>query len=183
MIIEWLKSLSPVSRMPRLMCSSISMLMCWFDASNVVMKCVNCYLQDTRCFWSLFNQFSCHRKSSEDALKERRRVSVLCNMMEPSLLQFYISRQWLNKFKTFAEPGPISNRDFLCSHGGMWLCNHLIQMAERSINSKPFVLSCPLPLLFAFTMWIWGVENVQNAYFLNKVAHFYKRFPFSDDLS
>lgn len=39
-------------------------------------------------------------------------------MMEPSLLQFYVSRQWLNKFKTFAEPGPISNNDFLCMHGG-----------------------------------------------------------------
>ncbi|CAF91634.1 unnamed protein product, partial [Tetraodon nigroviridis] len=60
-----------------------------------------------------------YKKSNEDALKERRRVSVLCNMMEPSLLQFYISRQWLNKFKTFSEPGPISNRDFLCSHGGV----------------------------------------------------------------
>uniref|UniRef100_A0A7N8YCI0 Ubiquitin carboxyl-terminal hydrolase n=1 Tax=Mastacembelus armatus TaxID=205130 RepID=A0A7N8YCI0_9TELE len=52
-------------------------------------------------------------------LKERRRVSGLFNIMEPSLLQFYISRQWLNKFKTFAEPGPISNDDFLCSHGGV----------------------------------------------------------------
>ncbi|KAG7259885.1 hypothetical protein CRUP_038010 [Coryphaenoides rupestris] len=36
-----------------------------------------------------------------------------------NLLQFYVSRQWLNKFKTFAEPGPISNTDFLCSHGGV----------------------------------------------------------------
>uniref|UniRef100_A0A674PHR5 Ubiquitin carboxyl-terminal hydrolase n=1 Tax=Takifugu rubripes TaxID=31033 RepID=A0A674PHR5_TAKRU len=60
-----------------------------------------------------------YKKSNEEALKERRRVSVLYNMMEPSLLQFYISRQWLNKFKTFAEPGPISNTDFLCSHGGV----------------------------------------------------------------
>uniref|UniRef100_A0A8C9V1P6 Ubiquitin carboxyl-terminal hydrolase n=1 Tax=Scleropages formosus TaxID=113540 RepID=A0A8C9V1P6_SCLFO len=60
-----------------------------------------------------------YKKSNEDAQKERRRVSNLLNMMEPSLLQFYISRQWLNKFKTFAEPGPISNHDFLCSHGGL----------------------------------------------------------------
>ncbi|XP_028918689.1 ubiquitin carboxyl-terminal hydrolase 33 isoform X2 [Ornithorhynchus anatinus] len=63
-----------------------------------------------------------YRKSSEDAQKERRRVSNLLNMMEPSLLQFYISRQWLNKFKTFAEPGPISNNDFLCVHGGVPPC-------------------------------------------------------------
>ncbi|XP_054616809.1 ubiquitin carboxyl-terminal hydrolase 33 isoform X1 [Dunckerocampus dactyliophorus] len=60
-----------------------------------------------------------YKKSNEDALKERRRVSGLLNIMEPSLLQFYISRQWLNKFRTFAEPGPISNDDFLCSHGGV----------------------------------------------------------------
>uniref|UniRef100_A0A3P9PXP9 Ubiquitin carboxyl-terminal hydrolase n=1 Tax=Poecilia reticulata TaxID=8081 RepID=A0A3P9PXP9_POERE len=60
-----------------------------------------------------------YKKSSEDAVKERRRVSGLLSMMEPSLLQFYISRQWLNKFKTFAEPGPISNDDFLCVHGGV----------------------------------------------------------------
>uniref|UniRef100_A0A3Q2E6S8 Ubiquitin carboxyl-terminal hydrolase n=1 Tax=Cyprinodon variegatus TaxID=28743 RepID=A0A3Q2E6S8_CYPVA len=60
-----------------------------------------------------------YKKSNEDAVKERRRVSGLLNMMEPSLLQFYVSRQWLNKFKTFAEPGPISNNDFLCVHGGV----------------------------------------------------------------
>uniref|UniRef100_A0A8C6TND4 Ubiquitin carboxyl-terminal hydrolase n=1 Tax=Neogobius melanostomus TaxID=47308 RepID=A0A8C6TND4_9GOBI len=60
-----------------------------------------------------------YKKSTEDAVKERRRVAGLFNMMEPSLLQFYVSRQWLNKFKTFAEPGPISNDDFLCSHGGV----------------------------------------------------------------
>ncbi|XP_042729430.1 ubiquitin carboxyl-terminal hydrolase 33 isoform X5 [Lagopus leucura] len=60
-----------------------------------------------------------YRKSNEEAQRERRRISSLLNMMEPSLLQFYISRQWLNKFKTFAEPGPISNNDFLCMHGGV----------------------------------------------------------------
>ncbi|XP_063284032.1 ubiquitin carboxyl-terminal hydrolase 33 [Pelobates fuscus] len=60
-----------------------------------------------------------YRKANEDAQKERRRVSSLLNTMEPSLLQFYISRQWLNKFKTFAEPGLITNNDFLCPHGGV----------------------------------------------------------------
>uniref|UniRef100_A0A8C5C6D7 Ubiquitin carboxyl-terminal hydrolase n=1 Tax=Gadus morhua TaxID=8049 RepID=A0A8C5C6D7_GADMO len=60
-----------------------------------------------------------YKKSSEEAVKERRRVTALMNMMEPSLMQFYVSRQWLNKFRTFAEPGPISNTDFLCSHGGV----------------------------------------------------------------
>ncbi|XP_046437438.1 ubiquitin carboxyl-terminal hydrolase 20-like [Daphnia pulex] len=35
------------------------------------------------------------------------------------LLQFYISCKWFCKFKTFAEPGPIHNQDFLCPHGGI----------------------------------------------------------------
>lgn len=75
----------------------------------------------------MFNDFCfCNRKSSEEAQRERRRISGLLNMMEPSLLQFYVSRQWLNKFKTFAEPGPISNNDFLCMHGGETVnVNHL----------------------------------------------------------
>lgn len=50
-------------------------------------------------------------------------------MMEPSLLQFYVSRQWLNKFKTFAEPGPISNNDFLCMHGGETVTEYHLSVA------------------------------------------------------
>ncbi|CAL8278672.1 unnamed protein product [Merluccius merluccius] len=60
-----------------------------------------------------------YRKSSEESLRERQRVVALANMKEPSLLQFYISREWLNKFNTFTEPGPISNHTFLCQHGGI----------------------------------------------------------------
>lgn len=62
--------------------------------------------------------FPCSRKSSEEAVRERQKVVSLASMKEHSLLQFYISREWLNKFNTFAEPGPITNHTFLCSHGG-----------------------------------------------------------------
>lgn len=58
------------------------------------------------------------RKSSEESVRERQKVVALANMKEPSLLQFYISREWLNMFNTFTEPGPISNHTFLCQHGG-----------------------------------------------------------------
>lgn len=87
--------------------------------------------------------FSGGRKSNEDALKERRRVSGLFSMMEPSLLQFYVSRQWLNKFKTFAEPGPISNSDFLCSHGGAYDSFHSSRLTfseVRSVTTQEVVL-------------------------------------------
>uniref|UniRef100_A0A4W5LIY4 Ubiquitin carboxyl-terminal hydrolase n=1 Tax=Hucho hucho TaxID=62062 RepID=A0A4W5LIY4_9TELE len=60
-----------------------------------------------------------YRKSSEESVRERQKVVALANMKEPSLLQFYISREWLNKFNTFTEPGPISNHTFLCRHGGI----------------------------------------------------------------
>uniref|UniRef100_A0A5F4WKI0 Ubiquitin carboxyl-terminal hydrolase n=1 Tax=Callithrix jacchus TaxID=9483 RepID=A0A5F4WKI0_CALJA len=59
-----------------------------------------------------------YRKSSEEAVRERQQVVSLAAMREPSLLRFYVSREWLNKFNTFAEPGPITNQTFLCSHGG-----------------------------------------------------------------
>ena len=36
-----------------------------------------------------------------------------------SLVQYYVSRQWVNKLENFAEPGPIDNSDFLCRHGGV----------------------------------------------------------------
>jgi hypothetical protein len=35
------------------------------------------------------------------------------------LLPFYISRSWINRYFYFAEPGPITNNDFLCKHGGL----------------------------------------------------------------
>lgn len=60
-----------------------------------------------------------YRKSSEESVRERQKVVALANLKEPSLLQFYISREWLNKFNTFTEPGPITNQTFLCQHGGI----------------------------------------------------------------
>uniref|UniRef100_A0A671PXR9 Ubiquitin carboxyl-terminal hydrolase n=1 Tax=Sinocyclocheilus anshuiensis TaxID=1608454 RepID=A0A671PXR9_9TELE len=60
-----------------------------------------------------------YRKSSEESVRERQKVVALANLKEPGLLQFYISREWLNKFNTFIEPGPITNHTFLCQHGGI----------------------------------------------------------------
>lgn len=60
-----------------------------------------------------------YRKSSEEAARERQQVVALAALQEPSLLRFYVSREWLNKFNTFAEPGPITNHTFLCPHGGI----------------------------------------------------------------
>jgi ubiquitin carboxyl-terminal hydrolase 20/33 len=48
----------------------------------------------------------------------RQKAAELSRSAEGSLMTFYISQQWIHKFNTFAEPGPINNYDFLCRHGG-----------------------------------------------------------------
>ncbi|KAI1286870.1 Ubiquitin carboxyl-terminal hydrolase 20 [Halotydeus destructor] len=62
-----------------------------------------------------------YRKTSEDSMRYRQRAIELMKLSrsEPSLLQFYVSKQWINRFNTFAEPGAITNYDFLCEHGSV----------------------------------------------------------------
>lgn len=64
-------------------------------------------------------------KSSMEATRARDRLTTLyhaesekLNQISASseLLQFYVSMQWLEKFVTFTEPGPIDNSDFVCRH-------------------------------------------------------------------
>jgi ubiquitin carboxyl-terminal hydrolase 20/33 len=52
-------------------------------------------------------------------LRQRTAELIQRARPEPSLMQFYVSKQWLSKFNTFAEPGPIDNSDFLCVHGAV----------------------------------------------------------------
>ncbi|KAJ8870435.1 hypothetical protein PR048_029457 [Dryococelus australis] len=62
-----------------------------------------------------------YKKSSEVMGKLRQRAVELMELSqnEPGLMQFYVSKQWVNKFNTFTEPSPIDNSDFLCVHGGV----------------------------------------------------------------
>lgn len=48
--------------------------------------------------------------------------------LEDDSNSYYVSRQWMHVFETFADPGPVDNRDFLCEHGGTW-CNCKLHMA------------------------------------------------------
>ncbi|KAI5638408.1 ubiquitin carboxyl-terminal hydrolase domain-containing protein [Phthorimaea operculella] len=53
--------------------------------------------------------------------------------VEPNDIKFYLSKQWINKFNTWAEPGPIDNSDFVCRHGGVRpdRAAHLPRLAAR----------------------------------------------------
>ena len=77
--------------------------------------------------------------SNTETVKEKLKNSIECNQEKPCLMNFYVSKQWLNKLEHFAEPGrhtewfvghmhnsnvvffagPIDNSDFLCHHGGV----------------------------------------------------------------
>lgn len=60
-----------------------------------------------------------YKKNDEHMLNLRMKAMAIRDAREPSLMQFYVSKQWINRFNTFAEPGPITNSDFLCKHGGV----------------------------------------------------------------
>ncbi|XP_061184223.1 ubiquitin carboxyl-terminal hydrolase 20-like [Saccostrea echinata] len=60
-----------------------------------------------------------YRKRNDGMIPLRQKAMQLIEAREPSLMEFFISKQWINKFNTFAEPGPICNDDFLCKHGGV----------------------------------------------------------------
>ncbi|XP_067629815.1 ubiquitin carboxyl-terminal hydrolase 20 [Eurosta solidaginis] len=45
-------------------------------------------------------------------------ISAL-NPVHTAEIRFYVAREWLSRFSTFAEPGPINNWTILCSHGGL----------------------------------------------------------------
>ncbi|KAL3870503.1 hypothetical protein ACJMK2_038558, partial [Sinanodonta woodiana] len=60
-----------------------------------------------------------YRKQNDHMISLRQKAIEMMEAREPSLMQFFVSKQWINRFNTFAEPGPITNEDFCCRHGGV----------------------------------------------------------------
>lgn len=58
-----------------------------------------------------------YRKIDADMSAIRQKANQITEIEEAGFVKFYISRQWINKFNTFSEPGLINNYDFLCRHG------------------------------------------------------------------
>lgn len=62
-----------------------------------------------------------------------------CAEQAPSSdIRFFVSKQWLNKFNTFAEPGPIDNWALLCAHGAL--------PPSRVAMQSQLVVALPQPL-------------------------------------
>lgn len=64
-----------------------------------------------------------YRKSNPQMVEYRvqaMHLSDACAEQAPSSdIRFFVSKQWLNRFYTFAEPGPIDNWALLCPHGAL----------------------------------------------------------------
>ncbi|CAM4976055.1 unnamed protein product [Rotaria socialis] len=60
-----------------------------------------------------------YRKKEPNISETYETIRHLMSRDQDSLLSFYISRSWINRLFYFAEPGPITNNDFLCKHGGV----------------------------------------------------------------
>lgn len=60
-----------------------------------------------------------YRKNTDEVCQGRLRMVQMIEraMTISSDTEYYISNQWINRFNTFAEPGPITNFDVLCEHG------------------------------------------------------------------
>ncbi|KAG5679922.1 hypothetical protein PVAND_009458 [Polypedilum vanderplanki] len=53
-------------------------------------------------------------------------------------IKFFISKQWLNRFNTFAEPGPIDNWSILCQHGNL--------LPNKAANLSDLLVALPQAL-------------------------------------
>lgn len=63
-----------------------------------------------------------YRKSNQQMIKIREQAVQLVEVRGEHTatdINFFVSKQWLNKFSTFAEPGPIDNWALLCPHNAL----------------------------------------------------------------
>jgi len=49
--------------------------------------------------------------------KRAKRLEEMCSSVSSGGAKFLVSKEWLSKFNSFSEPGPIDNRVLLCPHG------------------------------------------------------------------
>lgn len=63
-----------------------------------------------------------YRKKNEqkDFIRDELRRLLSKNKDEISQRPYFISKQWLNKFKHFSKPGEVSNKDIICSHNAVY---------------------------------------------------------------
>lgn len=88
----------------------------WYEFDDQYVSSVESYQVENSEAYILFYQ-----KTTLDNRTDRQRLKA-SKLLKKSLSQndtrkYFISKQWVNKFNTFVDPGPITNYDFLCEHG------------------------------------------------------------------
>lgn len=88
----------------------------WYEFDDQYVTNVSSYEVENSEAYILFYQ-----KSTLDDTTDRQRVRasklLRRTLNEDNIKKYFISKQWVSKFNTFVEPGPITNDDFLCEHG------------------------------------------------------------------
>lgn len=60
-----------------------------------------------------------YQKSNPHMSHVRAQAQEISAYPSSSDIKFFVSKQWINRFNTFAEPGPIDNSSILCQHGSL----------------------------------------------------------------
>lgn len=65
-----------------------------------------------------------YQKTNPQMIHVRAQAQEIINSiprgyLSSSDIKFFVSKQWINRFNTFAEPGPIDNSSILCQHGSI----------------------------------------------------------------
>lgn len=84
----------------------------WYEFDDQIVSKVDLSQVENSQAYVLFYQ-----KIDDHMMPLRNRVDEFFKEDGDDLIKFYISRKWISKFNSFAEPGPINNYDFLCRHG------------------------------------------------------------------
>jgi len=105
----------------------------WFEFDDDIVRPIDPNVVQNAEAYVLF-----YRKKEFNISETYETVRHLLSTDEDNLLPYYISRYWINRLFYFAEPGPISNEDFLCKHGGVYpsywsLINDLVTPVPESV--------------------------------------------------
>ncbi|KAJ8710782.1 hypothetical protein PYW08_009297 [Mythimna loreyi] len=99
-----------------------------------------------------------YRKVNPQMVSLRQKATEILEStsVEPNDIKFYISKQWINKFNTWAEPGPIDNSDFVCWHGGV--------RPDRAPHLHHLAVLVPQPLWEFFYLHFGGGPAVSHVH-------------------
>lgn len=91
----------------------------WFEYDDQTVTQVSAETVQNCEAYVLFYQKSNPQKAHILAQAQEIINSVPRGYPTSSDIKFFVSKQWINRFNTFAEPGPIDNSSILCQHGNL----------------------------------------------------------------